>query len=92
MSRTPEQKAADEAVTAAVEAQLAAYSEPGEEPALLTDYVVLSAQRGFDDDGRSFTTYASMPRDGDLPIHVLLGLTAYAAANYKQMATAEDDE
>lgn len=71
--RTPEQKAADEALDAAVEACLEAYgyhrveSEPedgGAYPLTTVHWTVLVEQRGFDQDGDSRTGVAHLYRDG----------------------------
>lgn len=86
--RTPEQIAADDALTAAIEQVWAAYY-PDSEPGLLCEYVVLARRRSFDDDGQTLTAHASMPRDGDVPIDLLLGMTEYASTRLRK-TIAED--
>lgn len=83
-SRTAEQRAADEALTAAIEATLRAYSD-SETPMVLTDYIVVSSERSWDEDGDPMTAIGTIHRDGDIPIHVCLGLAEYAATRYRQL-------
>lgn len=86
--RTPEQVAADEALTAAIERTWAAYY-PDSEPGILLEYVVLARRRSFDDDGEALTANALMPRDGDVPIDLMLGITEYASTRLRKRI-AED--
>ncbi|GLY32120.1 hypothetical protein [Kineosporia sp. NBRC 101731] len=87
--RTPEQSAADEALTKAIEATLAAYHD-SDQPFLLTDYIVITCQRAWDgEDGEPLTAVGTIHRDGDVPIHVCLGLAEYAATRYRRLI-AED--
>ncbi|HEX6682965.1 MAG TPA: hypothetical protein VF062_09235 [Candidatus Limnocylindrales bacterium] len=88
MSRTPEQKAADEALTAAVEQALTAYGSE-EQSYVLTEYVVLTAQTRYDEDGDAVTAVGIVYRDGDVPHHRALGLIDYAATRLRA-AIAED--
>ncbi|TBL44255.1 hypothetical protein EYA84_02095 [Verrucosispora sp. SN26_14.1] len=89
MPRTPDQVAADEALTAAIEQALHAYSDG--EPWVLTEYVVVTSQHRFDDDGEGLTAVGTLYRDGDVPLHRALGLVDYAAVRMRKPA-AEDDE
>lgn len=82
--RTPEQIAADEALTAAVEAAWFAYY-PDTEPGILMEYVVLARRRTYgSDDGEPLTANAIMPRDGDVPLDVLLGMVGYSDARLRK--------
>lgn len=85
--RTPEQVAADNALTDAIEACLQAYGGPGSY--VLTEYIVITAQTGWDDDGEQLTAVGVCHRDGDVPLHRCLGLAEYAAARYRKRI-AED--
>ncbi|MFI1197712.1 hypothetical protein ACH4T9_31250 [Micromonospora sp. NPDC020750] len=88
MSRTLEQVAADDALTAAIEQALAAYSDG--QAWVLTEYVVLTAQHRFADDGDSLTAVGTLYRDGDVPLHRALGLVGYAETRMRKLI-AEDD-
>lgn len=89
MPRTPEQVAADDALTAAIEqVWFAYYPETG--PGILMEYVVLARRRTFDEhDGEPLTAHASMPRDGEVPLDLLLGMTEYASTRLRKRI-AED--
>ncbi|SLG33875.1 Uncharacterised protein [Mycobacteroides abscessus subsp. abscessus] len=50
MPRTPDQVAADDALTEAIDTVWRIYSED-DDPGLLLDYVVVATRRGIDDDG-----------------------------------------
>lgn len=89
MPRTPEQQAADDALTAAVEQCIAAYYS-GDTPWTLTEYVVVTSQHRWDDDGDAVTAVGSIFRDGDVPIHRALGLVEYAAVRLRKHITDDD--
>lgn len=74
--RTPEQVAADQKLTEAIENSLEAYGFAGGD--ILTDYMVISAQVAIDDDGDQSTAYCYLYRDSDLPYHRILGLLEIA--------------
>ncbi|OZF25348.1 hypothetical protein CH296_27830 [Rhodococcus sp. 14-2496-1d] len=79
MSRSEEQRDADDALTAAIERVWFAYY-PDTEPGILMEYVVNARRRTFDeDDGSPLTSNATMPRDGNVPLDTLLGLQMYGA-------------
>jgi hypothetical protein len=86
-SRTPEQVAADEALTAAIEQALAAYGDGV--PSVLSEYVVVTSQHRFDDEGDGLTAVGCLYRDGDVPTHRALGLIEYAATRMRK-EIAED--
>jgi hypothetical protein len=86
--RTPEQVAADDALTKAVEQVWLAYY-PDSEPGILLEYVVLGRRRYFDEDGEALTAHALMPRDGDVPLDLMLGITEYASTRLRKRI-AED--
>lgn len=74
MGRTPEQKAADEALTAAVDAAMLAYGyvEPGSVP---VHYMVLVEQRIFGkNDDSPATGLVTLYKDGVMPWVSILGL------------------
>jgi hypothetical protein len=87
MSRTPEQRAADAALTAAIEQTLTAYADDGQ-AWILTEYVVLTAQTRYDD-GEASTAVGALYRDGDVPLHRALGLVEYASTRMRK-TIAED--
>lgn len=91
MPRTPEQVAADDALTAAIEQVINVYYD-GEHPWVLTEYVVVTAQQRWDDDGDSITAVGSVFRDGDVPVHRALGLVEYVGARLRKHISDDDDD
>lgn len=90
--RTSEQKAADEALTAAIEAVTAAYW-PDEERGILMEYIVCgAAMMAPDDDGDGRTALVHIMRDGDLPHHRAIGLLETVRARLVRQATDDDDD
>lgn len=88
MPRTPEQVTADLALTAAIEQALAAYGD--EQAYVLTEYVVVTSQQRFDDDGDSVTAVGLVYRDGDVPTHRALGLCEYAATRLRHYISQDE--
>ncbi|MCK8670990.1 hypothetical protein M1M07_07645 [Rhodococcus sp. HM1] len=87
-SRTPEQIAADDALTEAIEKVLEAYY-PDDNDGIMLEYVVLVRSRDWNDDGISITASSMLTRDNDVPVDLLLGMTEYASARLrKQIAEA----
>lgn len=84
MSRTEEQIAADNALSEAIERTLAAYADDGE-AWVATEYVVITSQQRFDEEGETLTAVGILYRDGDVPVHRALGLVEYAAARMRAM-------
>lgn len=93
MARTPEQQAADEALTQAIEAVTQAYDPEGAMAGfILGEYVVVSSRQGWDDDGDGITSVGTMFRDGDVPTHRALGLLAYARRSLEHYITQGQGE
>lgn len=90
MPRTTEQVAADDALTASIEAGIAAYYGV-EQPFILSEYIVVLCQQTFDDEGDGLTAIGTLYRDGDVPPHRALGLLDYASTRLKR-AICDDDE
>ncbi|MDV2477172.1 hypothetical protein F8M49_20850 [Rhodococcus zopfii] len=90
MARTPDQIAADEALTEAIQRVWHAYYCDADKGILL-EYVVLARSRSFDEVGDALTAHALMPRDGDVPIDLMLGMTEYASTRLRKRI-AEDEE
>lgn len=87
MSRTPEQIAADDNLTAAIEAQQRAYHDDNE--GVLTEYVIVSERTYWDSDGDRLTaTYISV-RDNGTSLSQQLGLLEFAA--FRIRASALED-
>jgi hypothetical protein len=78
MGRTPEQKDADEALTAAVNAAVEAYGYR-EDSMMNTNYIVIVEQRGWDDDADSLTGVVRLYKDGDMSWVAILGLLRAAS-------------
>lgn len=83
MARTPEQVAADDALTAAIEAIHRAYHDEVE--GVLTKYLVIAQRQFWDEDGRSRSTVYSSPQDDGLPLSDQLGLTEFASARLRAL-------
>ena len=84
MSRTPEQIAADDNLTAAIEAQQRAYHDDNE--GVLTEYVIVSERTYWDGDGDRLTaTYISV-RDNGTSLSQQLGLLEFAASRIRASA------
>lgn len=79
MARTAEQKAADEALTEAIEAVRRVYDPEGVTSGhTLMEYVVVSAAATWDEEGDGVTSIGIAYRDGDVPTHRAIGLLEYA--------------
>lgn len=89
MPRTPEQKSADEALTAAIEAAWAVYDDDPDR-GVLTDYTVVAARAGFDEDGDRWTSVGAFTRDAAVPIHVQIGLLEYRLARLRDILNEPD--
>ncbi|OFV78496.1 hypothetical protein [Rhodococcus erythropolis] len=83
MARTPEQVAAYDARTAAIEALHRAYHSDVE--GVLTKYLVLAQRQFWDEDGGSRSTVYSSPQDDGLPLSDQLGLIEFAGARIRAM-------
>lgn len=90
MSRTPEQVDADDALSAAIERVLQVYDDG--DAWILTEYVVVTSQHRYDDDGEGLTAVGALYRDGDVPTHRALGLLDYAATRLRHRVARGDDE
>ncbi|AHH22092.1 hypothetical protein NONO_c73360 [Nocardia nova SH22a] len=77
MHRTPEQIAADDQLTAAIEAACAAYSDAPE--GVLTKYVVLTQRSYWNDDGDHVTACDRLPMNGEVPTPDVLGMIEFAS-------------
>lgn len=90
VSRTEEEKNADENLTDAINQAIRAYGY--EEDFILTDYIVIAAQTKLDEDGDSVNAYTYLYRDSDMPYHKILGLLEVARrrAAYHMMQGEED--
>lgn len=82
MSRTPEQVAADDALTAAIEAAERAYHGDDSE-GVLVSYVVIAKRKFWDSDGAGVTAISSINKDSDVSMDELLGLVEYASTRYR---------
>jgi hypothetical protein len=92
VSRTPEQRKADDNLTEAIDAVRKAYDCHGEiDGFLMTDYVVIYAAQKYDKDGDSLTALGIMPRDADVPLYRLMGMGEYAVAQWCKRATEDCD-
>lgn len=86
MPRTPEQVAADEQLTAAVEALRKAYPDPDDAgQQVLTEWVVLARLRTWDEVGDPITINTAWMRDDAVPNDLLMGMLtdALEVAKYR---------
>lgn len=90
MARTPEQVEADEALTAAIQ-RVIAVRYPDDLPFALTEYVVITSQHRWDDDGEGVTAVGALYRDDDVPYHRALGLLEYATARIRKAICDDED-
>lgn len=81
--RNPEQIAADDALTAAIEHTMAVYF-PDDNDGVMTEYVVLVRSRNWNDGGRSVTASTMLARDNDVPPDLMLGMTEYASTRLRR--------
>lgn len=94
-TRTPDQLAADAALTEAVDRTIAAYRDQWDpdgndgRPEVLTSYIVLTASQSWDEHGNGTTAYGALLKDGDLPIHEVLGLIDRAQVRFRAQAELE---
>ena len=89
MSRTTDQRAADEALTAAVEAVWDAYADDPDR-GVLTDYTVVGTCAGFDEDGDRWTLVGAFTRDNNVPVHVQIGLLEYRLTRLRDAVNEPD--
>lgn len=89
MPRTPEQVAADDTLTAAIEQVIGAYY-PSDQAYVLSEYVVVTCQQTFDEHGEGITAIGNLYRDGDVPAHRALGLLDYARTRLKKTICDDD--
>lgn len=90
MPRTPEQVAADEALTAAIEAVHRAYFEPVQ--GVLTKYLVLAQRQWWDEADDAVTANYGTPRDNDVPLSDLLGMVEYASTRYRKVIAHDGED
>lgn len=93
MARTPEQKAADEALTAAIEAVAEAYdmNDPG---FIMTEFMVLRHSRGWidGDDESPATALDVIYQDGYMPYAMSFGLVEIARNKLRSDSSRDADE
>lgn len=88
MARTEEQIAADNALTAAIEAVVRAYDTEGNMQRFIPiEYLVITARLGVDEDGYEETSTGLIFRDGDVPLPRCLGLVDYAQTQLRHQVT-----
>lgn len=89
MSDNPELKAAYEELEAVIK-KVAALESEGE-PAILVEWLVLTASTYYKENGAWSRTQMLIPDDNDIPPYRLLGLLEFNAARLKREATEDDD-
>lgn len=95
MPQTPEQKAANNALTDAINACVEAYGFR-DGTMVNTNYMVIVEQTGFDDDGDMSSGIVRLSKDGDMPWTSILGLlrcaTLAAERAYSRDGTDSTDD
>ena len=91
MKMTDEQRAAQEALQAALEAHNRAWTPPGEDPGLLVDWIVVGQTTRFDDDGDRVSAYDLIFAGGQMDEHRAVGLLDYGAYLLKFGARSEEE-
>lgn len=89
VARTAEQLAADDALTEAIRAAMAAHDM---EFGVLTDYVVCAAAQRFDDEGGIRTLYGSLYMDDSMPHYRIIGLLRMATKQAERGFEQGDDD
>lgn len=89
MSRTPQQKQADDRLTEAIEAALIAHDI---KTGVVSEYIVLVAQHRFGDDGAQHVSIGRLVSGDGVPHYRLLGLLDYAATCYRASITEPDED
>jgi hypothetical protein len=89
--RTPEQIAADNDLTDAIERVRLAYADPTDPSFLMTDYMVLFAAQRFDENGEGWTMVGHVYRDSDVPAYRLLGLVDFAQIRLRRLIAEDED-
>lgn len=79
MPRTKEQKEADEALREALVGVTAAYYGDMQ-LGILTDFIVIAAYAGFDEDGDDESHVMLHPAEGSMPMYKIMGLLQYSKA------------
>lgn len=89
--RTTEQREADEQLREAVRAVAHAYADDETGGWVVTEYVLVYSQQGWDDEGDQCTAVGTAVEGDATPIHRLLGLVEYAATRYRRLVAEGDD-
>lgn len=86
--RTPEQVAADDRLTAAIEARQRVYMQ---EPlsGVLTAYVVVAKRKWWDEDGQPIAEMSTIGKDREVSLDELLGMVEYAAARLRKVIASD---
>jgi hypothetical protein len=87
---TPEQKAANEAIGEAIKSAQRAYGY--DERFMVTDWVVLTAETRFDDDGEQISAYARIYQNGSMPDYRVLGLLEVHASYVRDHLREEQQD
>lgn len=91
MPKDPELAAAEEALTAAIQALLAVVDGENAGKWSLGEYVLVTAQYAYDGEGDLLTSTGLFSRDGQVPLHRALGLVDNARTRLKSWLTEPAD-
>ncbi len=89
MTATPAQRAAEERAETAIRELLDAYDLCGN--GVLTDYLIIAVQQGFDADGDE-ETYVSPLLPRPMPLYRMLGMLEHASARVRARITRGDED
>jgi hypothetical protein len=92
--RTQAQIEADDQLSRAIGAALAAYSDDPEEASkfLLSEYIVITARAGISDDKAQHTKYDYCLANGSIPWHNMMGLMAWAKQTMMEQMAGQDSD
>lgn len=82
MARTPDQIAADDGLTAAIQRVMVAYPDTPE--GVLTGYLVLTAHQGFESEGHGTSRIDYITMDDAMPWHHIIGLSRMGGVMLEQ--------
>lgn len=93
---TPEQRAAESQLDEAIRASMEAHGFLGPDEGVVTDWLVVVAQEGFDDEGNVKSGYTTLYSRGSMANHKAIGLLhcglTYIDLNNERALRDDDDD
>lgn len=88
---TPEIRRAQQALDDAIKALMELHGYTGPKEGVITDWIVVVAQEGYEDDGDVKSGYTSLYSGGSMATHKALGLLR-CGLMYIELVNREDDD